>query len=89
MTTPAPRSLPAVLVTGGARRIGAAVSRAFGAAGWHVVIHYGTSFDEAEALAAELPSATAIHCYLADGDAAEDLIDRLAGSLPDWRVLIY
>ncbi|HCJ81420.1 MAG TPA: oxidoreductase, partial [Erythrobacter sp.] len=27
---------PAVLVTGGARRIGAAIVRRFGAAGWHV-----------------------------------------------------
>ena len=47
-------SRPAVLVTGGAKRIGAAISRAFGTAGWHVVIHYGRSADAAEALAAEL-----------------------------------
>jgi NAD(P)-dependent dehydrogenase (short-subunit alcohol dehydrogenase family) len=84
----APSTLPAVLVTGGARRIGAEIARAFGAAGWHVVIHYGTSVEEAEALAAELPSAIAIHCDLADGDAAEDMVERLARHLPDWRVLI-
>ena len=48
---------PAVLVTGGAARIGAAISRAFAAAGWHVIIHYRDSSDEAEALAATLPSA--------------------------------
>ena len=79
---------PWVLVTGGARRIGAAISRAFGAAGWHVVIHYGTSAGEAEALAAELPSALAIHSDLADGDAAEDMIERLAAHLGDWRCLV-
>ena len=79
---------PWVLVTGGARRIGAAISRAFGAAGWHVIIHYGTSAGEAEALAAELPSALAIHCDLADGDAAEDMIERLAAHLGDWRCLV-
>ena len=88
MTAAAPRTLPAVLVTGGARRIGAVIARAFGAAGWHVVIHYGRSADEAEALAAELPSAVAIHCDLADGDAAEDMVERLASHLPDWRVLV-
>ena len=79
---------PAVLVTGGARRIGAAIARAFGEAGWHVVIHYGRSASEAEALAAELPSALAIHCDLADGDAAEDMIERLAAYLTDWRCLV-
>ncbi|GGD96068.1 short chain dehydrogenase [Tsuneonella deserti] len=83
-----PGNLPAVLVTGGARRIGAQIARAFGEVGWHVVIHYGTSVDEAEALAAELPSAIAIHCDLSDGDAAEDMVERLAAHLPDWRVLI-
>lgn len=80
--------LPAVLVTGGARRIGAAIARAFGTAGWKVVIHYGHSADEAEALAAELPNAIAIHCDLADGDAAEAMIERLGAHLADWRVLI-
>ena len=79
---------PAVLVTGGAKRIGAAIARGFGAAGWHVVIHYGRSAAEAEALAAELPSAIAIHCNLADADAAKDMVERLAAHLPDWRVMI-
>lgn len=79
---------PAVLVTGGARRIGAAIARAFGGAGWHVVIHYGRSAEAAEALAAELPSAIAIHCNLSDADAAKDMVDRLAAHLSDWRVLV-
>lgn len=84
----APSTLPAVLVTGGARRIGAQIARAFAEAGWHVVIHYGTSAVDAERLAGELPSAHAIHCDLTDGDAAEAMIERLAGHLPDWRVLV-
>lgn len=79
---------PAVLVTGGARRIGAAIARRFGEAGWHVVIHYGRSADEAEALAAALPSAEAIRCDLADGDAAVAMVEQLAARLPDWRVLV-
>ena len=80
--------LPAVLVTGGAKRIGAAIARAFGEAGWHVVIHYGSSAREAEELAAALPSAEAVHCDLADGDAAVAMAAALARRLPDWRVLV-
>ncbi len=53
-----------------------------------MVIHYGRSVEEAEALAAELPGAAAIHCDLADGDAAEDMVERLARHLPDWRCLV-
>lgn len=47
-----------VLVTGGARRLGAAIARACAAAGWRVVIHYGASVDEAEALAREIGGVT-------------------------------
>lgn len=79
---------PAILVTGGAKRIGAAIARAFGKAGWYVVIHYGRSAAEAEALAAELPNAIAIHCNLSDADAAKDMVERLAAYLPDWRVIV-
>ncbi|MGN3973995.1 SDR family oxidoreductase [Tsuneonella sp. SYSU-LHT278] len=79
---------PAVLVTGGAKRIGADIAKAFGDAGWHVVIHYGRSAAEAEKLASQLPSAIAIHCNLSDADAAKDMVSRLAAHLPDWRVLI-
>jgi NAD(P)-dependent dehydrogenase (short-subunit alcohol dehydrogenase family) len=79
---------PAVLITGAGRRIGAVLARAFGDAGWHVVIHYGASRDEAESLASELPSAECVGCDLADGDAAEAMVTKLAERLDDWRVLI-
>ena len=79
---------PAVLVTGGARRIGAAIARAFGAEGWHVVIHHRDSHDEAEALASALPSAEVVSCDLADGEAAVTMIEALAARLTDWRVLV-
>jgi NAD(P)-dependent dehydrogenase (short-subunit alcohol dehydrogenase family) len=79
---------PAVLITGAARRIGAVLARAFGRAGWHVVIHHGFSPDEAEALAAELPSSEVVQCDLADGDAAQAMIEALAARLPDWRMLV-
>lgn len=43
-----------VLITGGARRIGAQIARRFAHSGWQVVIHCNHSLKEAEALAAEL-----------------------------------
>lgn len=79
---------PAVLVTGGATRIGAAITRRFAAAGWHVVIHYRASATAAEALAASLPSAETLAFDLADDDAAVAAITQLAGRLPDWRCLV-
>ena len=79
---------PAVLITGGARRIGAAIARPCCQVGWHVIIHHRDSHDEAEALAAALPSAEAVACDLADGDASVALIEALATRLPDWRVLV-
>lgn len=81
-------SKPAVLVTGGAKRIGAAISRAFGAAGWHVVIHCNASVAEAEALAATLPSAEVLACNLAQTGAGVAMIRQLAARLDDWRVLV-
>ncbi len=78
----------AVLVTGGATRIGAALVRGFAAAGWHCVIHYRTSSTQADALAATLPSAETIACDLGDEAAARAMIRDLAARLPDWRCLV-
>lgn len=79
---------PAVLVTGGATRIGAMIARCFGVAGWHVVIHYRTSAPQAQALAATLPSAEAIAFDLADDDAAVATVRALAERVHDWRCLV-
>lgn len=79
---------PAVLVTGGARRIGAAIVSAFAEAGWHVVIHHRASHADAEALAATLPSAECVECDLADGDAVVAIVGELAERLEDWRMLV-
>lgn len=79
---------PAVLITGAARRIGALLARRFAAAGWHVVIHHGSSADDARALAASLPSAETVHCDLADSPAARTMVEALAARLDDWRVLV-
>ncbi|MGC1269605.1 MAG: SDR family oxidoreductase [Croceibacterium sp.] len=87
--SPAPASnRPTVLVTGGARRIGAAISQRFGQAGWHVVIHCNRSVEQAEALAASLPSAEVVPCDLSHTGAGIALIRQLAARLEDWRVLV-
>ena len=79
---------PAVLVTGGATRIGAAIVRRFAAAGWHVVIHYRSSATQADALAATLPSAETIGFDLCDDDTAVAAVTALAARLPGWRCLV-
>jgi NAD(P)-dependent dehydrogenase (short-subunit alcohol dehydrogenase family) len=45
---------PAALITGAARRIGAAIARDLAASGWRVVVHYNRSEAEAKTLAAEI-----------------------------------
>lgn len=76
------------LVTGGARRIGAAIVREIAATGMTVVIHYRRSADEAEVLAraivAEGGAAHTVGADLADADAVAGLIARaeaLAGPI--------
>ncbi|PAX06687.1 SDR family oxidoreductase [Sphingomonas lenta] len=64
-----------VLVTGGAKRLGAAIARRLAADGHLVVVHYGRSGAEAEALAAEL-GGVAVRCDLADAHAVDGLVER-------------
>jgi NAD(P)-dependent dehydrogenase (short-subunit alcohol dehydrogenase family) len=75
------------IVTGGAKRIGAALVRALAADGWHVLIHCHQSVSEAEALAAELGNAAVVQADLADADAAERIIAATEG-LPPPRLLV-
>jgi pteridine reductase len=58
----------AVLVTGGARRIGAAISRTLHAAGARVVLHCNRSRAEADRLCAELNGARAASCAVVQAD---------------------
>ncbi|MBK18736.1 MAG: short chain dehydrogenase [Rhodospirillaceae bacterium] len=46
-----------VLVTGGARRIGAAIARDLASEGWNVAVHYQQSAEEAENLVTEIQAA--------------------------------
>jgi NAD(P)-dependent dehydrogenase (short-subunit alcohol dehydrogenase family) len=75
------------IVTGGAKRIGAALCRALAEDGWHLLIHCHRSIDEAEALAGELGDASVVRADLASADAAERVMAGLDG-LPPARLLI-
>jgi pteridine reductase len=78
MDSPDAASHPVVLVTGAARRIGAAIARELHAVGWNVVIHYRASGGEARALERELEraragSAHALRANLLDLKAVDKL----------------
>ncbi len=75
------------IVTGGARRIGAALARALSADGWHLLIHYRNSAVDAEAMVAELGNAKAVSAELADPSAAGIIMAALEG-LPPARLLV-
>ncbi len=72
---------PVILVTGAARRVGAAIARTLHVAGANVVLHYRSSRDEADALAAALNaaranSALALAANLGERAALESLVAR-------------
>lgn len=69
-----------VLVTGGARRIGAAIVRHLAAAGHRVAVHHHDSHDEAEALAAEL-GVVPVTADLADPAETRGLVQAAAAAL--------
>jgi NAD(P)-dependent dehydrogenase (short-subunit alcohol dehydrogenase family) len=81
---PLPRT---AIVTGGARRIGAALVRGLAADGWHVLIHCNRSRDEGDALAAEIGNAAVVQTELAEPDCAERIFAALTG-FPTVRLLV-
>lgn len=75
------------IVTGGAKRIGGAITRALAVDGWHVLIHCNTSRAEAEALATELGNCSVVAADLAFPAAAETIMAATEG-LPPARLLV-
>ncbi len=63
-----------VLITGAARRIGAAIAAHLAGQGWRVALHYHEHADEALALAARLPGAVALEGDLAEPETPAELI---------------
>ena len=70
-----PARAPVALVTGAARRIGAAIARTLHAAGYDIALHYRGSHDEAQALSAELERARPGSTRLLQADLAQ--FDRI------------
>ncbi|MFP7722922.1 pteridine reductase [Lysobacter sp. A3-1-A15] len=66
---------PVALVTGSARRIGAAIARALHAAGYDLALHYRSSSAEVDALACELENERAGSTHALQADLAQ--FDRL------------
>jgi NAD(P)-dependent dehydrogenase (short-subunit alcohol dehydrogenase family) len=75
------------IVTGGAKRIGAALCRALAEDGWHLLIHCHRSVAEAESLARELGDAAVVSADLALPDSADRVMAGLDG-LPPARLLV-
>jgi len=83
----------AVLITGAARRVGAAITRTLHAAGARVAIHYRGSADEAQALADELnaarpQSAILLQADLLDTARLPGLIEATLGAFGRLDVLV-
>lgn len=77
-----PAQPPVILVTGAARRLGAAIARALHAAGATVVIHFRHSASEAQALAAELSGLRASSSATLQGDLLDDgVAEQLVGAV--------
>lgn len=70
-----------LLVTG-VRRLGAQIAKAAAARGWSVVLHYGSSADEAEGVAKEIRAnggeAKTIQCDFEDAASVSALVPRCA-----------
>jgi NAD(P)-dependent dehydrogenase (short-subunit alcohol dehydrogenase family) len=81
-----------VLITGAARRIGAAIARRFAQSGFRTVIHFGQAEAEARALAASLGAegarAECLHADLSDPAALDRALADLAARHPDWSVTV-
>lgn len=79
-----------ILVTGGSRGIGAAISRRFADLGDHVAVNYATRKDAADALVAELPGTghLAVAGDLRDPGQVKAMVDAAATALGGIDVLV-
>jgi pteridine reductase len=92
-TSAAPLAGKSALVTGAARRVGAAIGRSLHAAGASVVLHYRSSSEEAAALAQELNgvrprSATLAQCDLLDSSALGELAHTAVTAFGGLDILV-
>ncbi|MEM8884402.1 MAG: SDR family oxidoreductase [Planctomycetota bacterium] len=76
------------LVTGGARRIGAAIVESLTRAGARVAIHCNRSLDEAKELQHRCPGSIVIEADLADRDARHAIVPESARALGGLDILV-
>jgi len=81
------------LITGAAKRIGACLASTLHQHGANIVVHYGSSATDAEALVAKLngiraESAIAIQADLRDSDALTSLIDQAVDKTGGLNILL-
>jgi NAD(P)-dependent dehydrogenase (short-subunit alcohol dehydrogenase family) len=92
MIDPTPSAMPVALVTGGAVRIGRAISLKLAAMGHAVAIHCNASVEEAEALAEEITAAGGRACVisadLADPASVEEIVPAAIAQLGSLSVLV-
>lgn len=70
------------IVTGGGRRIGAAISRVLAEDGWTLLIHCRESVAAADAIAASVPGSRVVRVDLADAAAPDAIVAALDGMPP-------
>ena len=82
---PAPNSVPTVLVTGAARRLGREIALALARAGWRVAVHYRDSLDDATKTVADCDQLTrgaaAFRANLDDEMAVHGLLPTIIQTL--------
>ena len=93
MTDTTPLKGKAVLITGSARRLGAAMARRLHGAGADVAIHYRSSSADADALVAELDaarpgSALALQADLLDLASLPGLVEHVTGTFGRLDILV-
>jgi NAD(P)-dependent dehydrogenase (short-subunit alcohol dehydrogenase family) len=83
---------PVALITGGARRIGRAITEDLARNGWAVAIHCHNSVDEADALAADCrkqdAGAAVIEADLSETEAIGAIVDRAEAALGPVTLLV-
>src|SRR5262245_53400179 len=88
-----PLSGKTVMITGGARRVGAEIARTLHTAGANIVLHYRRSGDDAATLAKRLNAARAGSVALVEGDLLETtrlhaLLERALAAFGQLNVLV-
>lgn len=83
---------PAIMITGGAKRMGSLIAHHYATKGWAVLIHYNSSAGPAETLRDSLRSsghsAEIIGCDLSDLQAVSKLMQQATALAPALSVLI-